>query len=898
MPRFKHIVYIVLISSLLFSHTPVGNSQEVIPVTYRAEFKPFGGSYKWDQAIPPAGGALGLNFKFLYSPGTITAEVGGDILFDEDDETVSVRGAGGYLSSDGGVTLTGEIFLDFTLPLPELFFEDDDEVPITYSTSIPGFREIQKGWDESVPFNSFLLSGDSVKLDIGVRELVTVQLSIVEIGTTILTTVGSGGTAAAVASTLADHLSDYVDAGIQFNGGIGSELALAGRAVTVNGASITSEGQPIRAPGFDPAAETYQIRSGYDEKFTYTLDFIASSDFYLSIEVLVGKIWSYEIAEERFSIMDEQIFDLNFKEVSTPIDVPPEPPEPPDTPSEPSEPPDTPTEPSEPSEPPDTPTEPSEPSEPETPTVVPPRLPGTLTQVVSIPDKALASEVRGTLKIPMNKPITRNDMLRLTHLSTNSVRSLTGLEHAVNLEQLWLSRTSVSDWSPLVRLPNLWHLGLSTSLSKLSLSGLTSPWLLSINNSTLSEVSLSGLTSLTVLELPNNALSKLSLSNLPKLRDLHLRGNALSELSLANVPNLWNLDLSYNSLSDVSLLAGITNLGNLDLSYNSLSDVSLLAGITNLWILDLSHNAISDWSPLAGLPNLGHLNLSHNAISDVSPLATRMAHSVLDLSYNSISDVSPLAAGFTTLSILDLWDNPLNDASLRTHISAMRTRGVHVVFRAHRFPRLVKISGEGQIGGPNVTLPTPLVVQALGEEDKPLSGVSIRFLLYVPYNQEDYLDPHSHYGLLSTTTATTDATGKAQTTLTLGHPAGPARPRTIKVAAIADEFEAGVSFTAIITFYPEQIPEESNGDSVPPEQVPGDPNGEPAPPDQIAGDANGDGGVDILDLVLVGSNLGQQGATAADVNGDGVVNIKDLVLVSGAMSNAAAAPAAGSGAEQ
>ena len=877
MPRFQHIAYIVLISSLLFGHTPASNSQEVTPVTYRAEFKPFGGSYKWDQAIPPAGGALGLNFKFLYSPGTITAEVGGDILFDEDDETVSVRGAGGYLSSDGGVTLTGEIFLDFTLPLPELFFEEDDEVPITYSTSIPGFREIQKGWDESVPFNSFLLSGDSVKLDIGIRELVTVQLGILEISPHIISAVGPVGK---VASILVDHLSDYVDAGIQFNGGIGSELALAGRAVTVNGASITSEGQPIRAPGFDPAAETYQIRSGYDEKCTYTLDFVASSDLYLSIEVLVGKIWSYEIAEERFSIMDEQIFDLDFRDVSTPTDVPPEPPvEPP----EPSEPPDTPPDvPPEPSEPPDTPPDvPPEPSEPpDTPTVVPPELPGTLTQVVSIPDEALASQVRSQLGIPMNKPITRNDMLRLKHLDTFSVRSLTGLEHAVNLEQLALSRTFVSDWSPLVRLPNLWHIGLSTSLSKLSLSGLTSLWYLWINDidlwihdSARSEVSLSGLTSLTVIELSNNALSKLSLSNLPKLRDLHLRGNAPSELSLSNLPNLLNLDLSYNSISDVSFLAGITHLGNLDLSYNSISDVSPLAGLTNLWNLDLSHNAISDVSPLPRNHTLDILDLSHNAISDVSPFATRRTHSILDLSYNSISDVSPLAAGYTPLSILDLWDNPLNDASLGTHIPAMWARGVHVVFRAHRFPRLVKISGEGQIGEPSTTLPTPLVVQALGEEDKPLSGVSIRFLLYVPY-----------YGMLSTTTATTDATGKAQTTLTLGHPAGPARPRTIKVAAIADEFPAGVSFTAIVTFDPEQIPEESNG--------------EPAPPDQIAGDANGDGVVDILDLVLVGSNFGQQGSMTADVNGDGTVNVLDLVMVSGAMSNAAAAPAAGSGGEQ
>jgi hypothetical protein len=237
--------------------------------------------------------------------------------------------------------------------------------------------------------------------------------------------------------------------------------------------------------------------------------------------------------------------------------------------------------------------------------------------------------------------------------------------------------------------------------------------------------------------------------------------------------------------------------------------------------------------------------------------------------------------------ILDLWDNPLNDASLRKHIPAMRARKVHVVFRARGFPRLVKISGEGQIGELGATLPTPFVVQALGGEDKPLSGVSIRFLLYQLGDE-----------ILSTTTTTTDATGKAQTTLTLGHSAGNAKLRRIKVAAIADGFEAGVSFTATAALYPEQIAGDANGDSAPPAQIAEDPNGDSVPPDQIAGDANGDGVVDILDLTLVGSNFGQQGATAADVNGDGVVNIKDLVLVSGAISNAAAAPAAGSGGEQ
>ena len=62
------------------------------------------------------------------------------------------------------------------------------------------------------------------------------------------------------------------------------------------------------------------------------------------------------------------------------------------------------------------------------------------------------------------------------------------------------------------------------------------------------------------------------------------------------------------------------------------------------------------------------------------------------------------------------------------------------------------------------------------------------------------------------------------------------------------------------------------------------------PPESLTGDVNQDGVVNILDLVLVASNLGQTGQNAGDVNGDGVVNILDLVKVAGALGNTAAAP--------
>ena len=63
-------------------------------------------------------------------------------------------------------------------------------------------------------------------------------------------------------------------------------------------------------------------------------------------------------------------------------------------------------------------------------------------------------------------------------------------------------------------------------------------------------------------------------------------------------------------------------------------------------------------------------------------------------------------------------------------------------------------------------------------------------------------------------------------------------------------------------------------------------------PSALAGDLNHDGIVNIQDLVLVASQFGTTGPSAADLNGDNTVNIQDLVLVANALGNAAAAPSA------
>ena len=61
-------------------------------------------------------------------------------------------------------------------------------------------------------------------------------------------------------------------------------------------------------------------------------------------------------------------------------------------------------------------------------------------------------------------------------------------------------------------------------------------------------------------------------------------------------------------------------------------------------------------------------------------------------------------------------------------------------------------------------------------------------------------------------------------------------------------------------------------------------------PTTLKSDVNGDGHVNVLDLVIIASNLGKSGQNDADVNGDGIVNIQDLVLIAGVLSTSAAAP--------
>ena len=294
----------------------------------------------------------------------------------------------------------------------------------------------------------------------------------------------------------------------------------------------------------------------------------------------------------------------------------------------------------------------------------------------------------------------------------------------------------------------------------------------------------------------------------------------------------------------------IATLTHLEAPEAGVRNLTGLEHATNLTHLVLYINSVSDPSPVASLTGLTYLNLAENSISDISALVnlTNLTH--LELPFNSISDISSLVAntGVGNSDEVDVRGNPLSYLSIHTHIPALQSRGVTVEFDNQAHPALLKISGDNQKGASFAPLSQPFVVEVQDANGSTLAGVSVRFAVT------------TGGGTLSTTITRTDENGRAQSTLTLGPNLG---TNTVKVSAVG--IEVSVTFYAI-----------SDTESPP-----------------ITADVNNDGSVNILDLILIASDLGNTGTNlAADVNGDGVISILDLVLVAGMFDGAAAAPSA------
>ena len=320
-------------------------------------------------------------------------------------------------------------------------------------------------------------------------------------------------------------------------------------------------------------------------------------------------------------------------------------------------------------------------------------LPQTATaQVISIPDANLRAAIENALGVASGATITATEMATLTRLEAPEagVRNLTGLEHATHLMELFLNGNAISDLSPLA-----------------------------------------GLTNLTLLKLDRNLISDISaVANLINLIGLHLWQNSISDLSpLAGLTKLTGLYLGGSSASDLSPLAGLTNLESLFLDANGISNLSALAGLTKLTRLALNGNSISDLSPLVGLTNLKWMRLAGNNISDLSPLVANTG----------------LGSGDT----VDVWGNPLSYLSIKTHIPALKSRGVTV-----EFDDITHLN----FGEPR----TVRLIYFLPSDRSPQQDIDTKLDRLIKDVQQFYADEMERHGFgRKTFTFETDATQKA-----------------------------------------------------------------------------------------------------------------------------------------
>ncbi len=289
---------------------------------------------------------------------------------------------------------------------------------------------------------------------------------------------------------------------------------------------------------------------------------------------------------------------------------------------------------------------------------------------------------------------------RLTDLDV-SYNPLTDARWAASLTQLTslnISNSGIANIAPLANLKRLTRLQMrNNGISDLGpLAELTVMRFLWLGNNRVSNVSpLGGLTALDDLELAFNPLSDISpLGRLGDLRRLNLHATGTSDISaLASLGALVEVTLAENTIADLSPLAHLKELTTLRLSGADISDLSAISGLLRLTYAELGRNRISDLSPLAGLTDLRRLFLRDNRISDLSPLSGLPALEQLYLDRNSVRDLWPLVdnPGLGDGDRVSLFGNPLGSVSVRTHIPALRGRGVAVYF-APVAPVIVRLS--------------------------------------------------------------------------------------------------------------------------------------------------------------------------------------------------------------
>jgi Leucine-rich repeat (LRR) protein len=248
---------------------------------------------------------------------------------------------------------------------------------------------------------------------------------------------------------------------------------------------------------------------------------------------------------------------------------------------------------------------------------------------------------------PFNEqpPITCGDMQSLTSITfvgatTSPTYDLTGIEYAINLEEVSFAHAGAVSLEPLLSLKHL------KSFIDESYRGIPVPH-------------------------GHGACEEGYWKN---------DGSPLDFFT--SIPQLETLELQERGITDLSPLTVLANLKNLTLACNVISDITPLRTLTKLESLDLSSNRITDLGPLSNLTNLTTLKLGHNCPESLEPLRNLKKLQVLEIAGDAFDPIThtgcPLAdfrvlSEFHDLEQLVIADTNLSDLSFLNSLAKLKS---------------------------------------------------------------------------------------------------------------------------------------------------------------------------------------------------------------------------------
>ena len=248
---------------------------------------------------------------------------------------------------------------------------------------------------------------------------------------------------------------------------------------------------------------------------------------------------------------------------------------------------------------------------------------------VSFASKELEDAVREELGISGTEALTKSQLANLTELSCPdlSIDDLSGLEYAVNLERLYVSRNQLESVSPLKGLTKLRVLDvrenyLSSSalgeIQTLEQKGTTvfsSPQREIVTDKTAVEISDPAVKKAVCEELGISSDGTVTRQQMSRLIALEVPNGAKSLVGLEYAVNLERFSAREGKISDLSPLSGLSSLISLDLTGQEISSMAPLSSLTGLRVLLMSDNQISSLAPLEALTSLEAVVIDHNMLN-------------------------------------------------------------------------------------------------------------------------------------------------------------------------------------------------------------------------------------------------------------------------------------------